>query len=284
MRRLIVFFVYVVIAALSYAQAPLLIDGGAYYKFGDIFIKQNSGKQQKSDFSLRLFCEMRSGVQKGDDCIIEPDPTIKEFDDYIGFDMQIPIEKTFMSFAIYKGSNDKSAPIYYYEVLESSLRWTSGHILVLNNYFTLNGYLNESYIGDALIRSLYVKDIEAYSLMPGQYTFAVTIIREGSEEPETLYKTFNLSYRYENDVLGMFSNVGIKRRDAKDSMIEAVPGTNTYKTKAYRLELIDALGRILKSVEGPEKPLTIEEAGVYFLRAREKNGRVAGSKGVVKTR
>jgi hypothetical protein len=283
MRRLIVFLFISLFAALSYAQAPQLIGASAYYKFGDIFIKQNSGKLQKSDFSLRLFCEIRSGVQTGDDCIIEPDPTIKEFDDYIGFDMYIPKEKTFMSIAIYKGSNGKSAPIYYYEFPEEYLLTLYGNILVIKNYFTLRE-VNADYVGDALIRSLYVKDIEAYSLAPGQYTFAVTIKREGSEEAESLYKTFNLSYRYENDVLGMFNSVGIKRANEKGSVIEAIPGTNAYKSKAYRLELIDVLGRTLKYVEGHEKPLTIEEAGAYYLRAREKNGRVLGSKGVVKTR
>jgi hypothetical protein len=79
-------------------------------------------------------------------------------------------------------------------------------------------------------------------------------------------------------------SVGIETpRAAEKVLIEPVPGTNAYKTEAYRLELIDALGRMLKYVEGSGKPLTIDEVGAYFLRAREKNGRVTGSKGVVKT-
>jgi hypothetical protein len=122
---------------------------------------------------------------------------------------------------------------------------------------------------------------DAYDLRPGDYTVVAKIITVDDVNYE---HSWPLTIVYLNDTKGMFKTTTVtKGTAAKDNVIEAIPGTNAYKTEAYRLELIDALGRMLKYVEGSGKPLTIEEAGAYFLRAREKNGRVAGSKGVVKT-
>jgi hypothetical protein len=129
--------------------------------------------------------------------------------------------------------------------------------------------------------SLYVPD--TYLLKPGKYVTGMYVETSSGNVYEEEYP-FDIIYTPMPDPLGMFNNVGIKGAKEKGSVIEAIPGTNAYKSKAYRLELIDVLGRTLKYVEGPEKPLTIEEAGAYYLRAREKNGRVTGSKGVVKTR
>jgi hypothetical protein len=105
-----------------------------------------------------------------------------------------------------------------------------------------------------------------YLLRPGEYMNIMNVETESGNKYD-FENPFKVDYYPMPDPKGMFDNVGIKGADAKGSVIEAIPGTNAYKSKAYRLELIDVLGRTLKYVEGPEKPLTIEEAGAYYLRA-----------------
>jgi hypothetical protein len=118
---------------------------------------------------------------------------------------------------------------------------------------------------------------DAFVYAPDNYSLKIQITTAKGVDYE---HSWPVKLKYINDTKGIFKT---NTADAKGSVIEPVPGTNAYKTEAYRLELIDSLGRMLKYVEGSGKPLTIEEVGAYFLRAREKNGRVAGSKGVVKT-
>jgi hypothetical protein len=78
---------------------------------------------------------------------------------------------------------------------------------------------------------------DAFVYAPDNYSVKIKItIAKGVDYEHS----WPVKLKYINDTAGMFKT---NTDDAKGGVIEAIPDTNAYKTKAQRLELIDVLGR-----------------------------------------
>jgi len=110
----------------------------------------------------------------------------------------------------------------------------------------------------------YGTEYDGYDLYPNREFIVHLEIEDIDGEIHRSGDLWKIKYVYENDVNGMWADLGVKNNLIQASVIIQIPNTNTYFAdgEGLKLRCIDILGRTIKDLS---KEITIDKFGIYFI-------------------